>query len=191
MIVIDYLSIQATSIPCKHVFSSAKETDTQNKTRSVRCSWRPFNYSNFYSRKNTWISLMGGWHQRWPWAYRWHVTTLALSLGTTRRLHWITCWRSLVFTMARLVSCNYACQQDDIVCQWRPLYFCISATLPPLPSPNLQFPESDSWPMADMQLCKSACVLSLVQCSIFNVQHSSHLLTLNVILSACPKCLAY
>lgn len=30
----DYLPIQATSVPCEHVFSSAKETDTAKRNRT-------------------------------------------------------------------------------------------------------------------------------------------------------------
>jgi len=33
MIAMDYLPIQATSVPCKQVFSSAKETDTNKRNR--------------------------------------------------------------------------------------------------------------------------------------------------------------
>jgi hypothetical protein len=32
-IVMDYLPIQATSIPCEHVFSSAKDTDTAKRNQ--------------------------------------------------------------------------------------------------------------------------------------------------------------
>jgi len=33
MIAMDYLPIQATSVPCERVFSSAKETDTNKQNR--------------------------------------------------------------------------------------------------------------------------------------------------------------
>lgn len=107
----------------------------------------------------------------------WSILEVAMSIsmachnlgsltGMIQRLCWITCWRSLVFMMVRLVSCNYTCQQDNIVYQWRPLYFCISAMLPPLPSPNLQFPESNSW-----LICS---YINQHMCShLFNIQHSS------------------
>jgi len=59
-IAMDYLPIQATSVPCERIFSSAKDTDTVKRNRI-----RPFLMEALqmlkYSLKKERLNFMNGW----------------------------------------------------------------------------------------------------------------------------------
>jgi hypothetical protein len=56
----DYLPIQATSVSCKHVFSSAKETDTAKRNRISPVLMEALQLLKF-SLKKEHLNFMNGW----------------------------------------------------------------------------------------------------------------------------------
>jgi len=60
MIAMDYLPIQATSVPCERVFSSAKETDTNKRNRMSAMLMEALQLLKFSLKKEQ-LSCMRGW----------------------------------------------------------------------------------------------------------------------------------
>jgi len=60
MIAMDYLPIQATSVPCERVFSSAKETDTNKQNRMSTMLMEALQLLKFSLKKER-LSFMRGW----------------------------------------------------------------------------------------------------------------------------------
>ena len=60
MMAMDYLPIQATSIPCEHVFSSAKETDTAKRNRISPVLMEALQLLKFSLKKER-LNFMKGW----------------------------------------------------------------------------------------------------------------------------------
>jgi len=60
MIAMDYLPIQATSVPCERVFSSAKETDTNKRNRMSTMLMEALQLLKFSLKKER-LSFMHGW----------------------------------------------------------------------------------------------------------------------------------
>jgi hypothetical protein len=56
----DYLPIQATSVPCEHVFSSAKDTDTVKRNQISPVLMEALQMLK-YSRKKERLNFMDGW----------------------------------------------------------------------------------------------------------------------------------
>lgn len=56
----DYLLIQATSVPCEHVFSSAKETDTAKRNRISPVFMEALQMLKF-SLKKEHLNFTAGW----------------------------------------------------------------------------------------------------------------------------------
>jgi hypothetical protein len=56
----DYLPIQATSVPCERVFSSAKETDTARRNRISPVLMESLQLLKFMLKKRR-LDFMNGW----------------------------------------------------------------------------------------------------------------------------------
>jgi hypothetical protein len=56
----DYLPIQATSVPCERVFSSAKETDTPKRNRMSPVLMEALQLFKFMLKKQR-LDFIGGW----------------------------------------------------------------------------------------------------------------------------------
>ena len=56
----DYLPIQATSVPCERVFSSAKETDTLKRNRISPVLMEALQLYKFLLKKEC-LNFMAGW----------------------------------------------------------------------------------------------------------------------------------
>src|ERR1700687_5518960 len=56
----DYLAVQATSVPCERVFSSAKETDTAKRNRISPLLMEALQMSKFWLKKQR-LNFMDGW----------------------------------------------------------------------------------------------------------------------------------
>jgi hypothetical protein len=56
----DYLPIQATSVPCERVFSSAKETDTAKRNRMKAMTMETLQLLKFLLKKER-LNFMVGW----------------------------------------------------------------------------------------------------------------------------------
>jgi hAT family C-terminal dimerisation region len=56
----DYLPIQATSVPCERVFSSAKETDTAKRSRISPVLMEALQLLKFMLKKQR-LDFTGGW----------------------------------------------------------------------------------------------------------------------------------
>ena len=56
----DYLTIQATSMPCEHVFSSAKETDTAKQNQINPILMEALQMLKFSLNKEC-LNFMAGW----------------------------------------------------------------------------------------------------------------------------------
>jgi hypothetical protein len=56
----DYLPIQATSMPCEHVFLSAKETDTAKRNWISPALMEALQLLKF-SLKKEWLNFIKGW----------------------------------------------------------------------------------------------------------------------------------
>ena len=56
----DYLPIQATSVPCERVFSSAKETDTAKRNRISPMLMEALQMLKFMLKKQR-LNFMAGW----------------------------------------------------------------------------------------------------------------------------------
>ena len=56
----DYLPIQATSVPCERVFSSAKETDTAKRNRMSPVLMEALQLLKFSLKKER-LNFMAGW----------------------------------------------------------------------------------------------------------------------------------
>ena len=56
----DYLPIQATSVPCERVFSSAKETDTAKRNRISPVLMEVLQLLKFYLKKER-LDFSAGW----------------------------------------------------------------------------------------------------------------------------------
>jgi len=56
----DYLPIQATSVPCERVFSSAKETDTSKRNRMSPLLMEALQLLKFLLKKQR-LDFVGGW----------------------------------------------------------------------------------------------------------------------------------
>jgi len=59
-IAMDYLPIQAISVPCKHIFSSAKETDTAKRNKMSPMLMEALQLLKF-SLKKQHLNFMEGW----------------------------------------------------------------------------------------------------------------------------------
>ena len=59
-IALDYLPIQASSVPCERVFSSAKETDTQKRNRIHPVLMEALQTLKFSFKKER-FDFTGGW----------------------------------------------------------------------------------------------------------------------------------
>lgn len=59
-IALDYLPIQATSVPCERVFSSAKETDTAKRNRMSPVLMEALQMLKFVLKKQR-LNFMDGW----------------------------------------------------------------------------------------------------------------------------------
>lgn len=59
-IAVDYLPIQATSVPCERVFSSAKETDTVKRNRMSPMLMEALQMLKFILKKQR-LNFMDGW----------------------------------------------------------------------------------------------------------------------------------
>lgn len=59
-IAMDYLPIQATSVPCERVFSSAKETDTNKRNRMSPMLMEALQLLKFSLKKGR-LNFMDGW----------------------------------------------------------------------------------------------------------------------------------
>jgi len=59
-IMMDYLPIQATSVPCEHIFSLAKETDTTKQNRMSPMLMEALQLLKF-SLKKQHLNFMEGW----------------------------------------------------------------------------------------------------------------------------------
>src|SRR5258708_15057040 len=59
-IALDYLPIQASSVPCEHVFSSAKETDTLKRNHIHPVLIEALQTLKFLLKKE-WFNFTGGW----------------------------------------------------------------------------------------------------------------------------------
>ena len=59
-IAMDYLPIQATSVPCEHVFFSAKETDTAKRNRMSPVLMEALQMLKFVLKKQC-LNFMDGW----------------------------------------------------------------------------------------------------------------------------------
>ena len=71
----DYLPIQATSVPCEHMFSSAKETDTKKQNRMSPLLMEALQLLKFSLKKER-LNFMDGW-----------ATSEAAMLGTPKSTH--------------------------------------------------------------------------------------------------------
>ena len=60
MIAMDYLPIQATSVPCERVFSSAKETDTAKRNRISPVLMEALQLLKFLLKKER-LNFTHGW----------------------------------------------------------------------------------------------------------------------------------
>ncbi len=60
MIVMDYLPIQATSVPCEHVFSSVKEMDTAKRNRISPVLMEALQLLKFLLKKEC-LNFTRGW----------------------------------------------------------------------------------------------------------------------------------
>jgi hypothetical protein len=60
MIMMDYLPIQATSVPCEHVFLSAKETDTAKRNRISLVLMEALQLLKFLLKKEC-LNFTRGW----------------------------------------------------------------------------------------------------------------------------------
>ena len=56
----DYLPIQATSVPCERVFSSSAETDTKRRNRICAPLMEALQMQKFLFRKDR-LNFMAGW----------------------------------------------------------------------------------------------------------------------------------
>ncbi len=56
----DFLPIQATSVPCEHVFSSAKETDTAKRNRTSPVLMEALQLLKFLLKKER-LNFTQGW----------------------------------------------------------------------------------------------------------------------------------
>jgi len=56
----DYLPVQAMSVPCEHVFSSAKETDTNKQNRMSPVLMEALQLLKFSLKKER-LNFMNGW----------------------------------------------------------------------------------------------------------------------------------
>ena len=56
----DYLPIQGTSVPCKHMFSSVKETDTNKQNRMSPLLMEALQLLKFSIKKQH-LNFMDGW----------------------------------------------------------------------------------------------------------------------------------
>ena len=56
----DYLPIQASSVPCEHVFSSAGETDTKKRNRISPALMEALQMLKFLLKKKL-LNFMSGW----------------------------------------------------------------------------------------------------------------------------------
>ena len=56
----DYLPVQATSVPCERVFSSAKETDTNKRNRMSPVLMEALQLLKFSLKKER-LNFMNGW----------------------------------------------------------------------------------------------------------------------------------
>ena len=56
----DYLPVQATSVPCEHVFSSAKETDTAKQNQIRPALMEALQLLKFSLKKER-LNFMAGW----------------------------------------------------------------------------------------------------------------------------------
>jgi hypothetical protein len=59
-IAMDFLPVQATSVPCEHVFSSAKDTDTTKRNRISPVLMEALQMLK-YSLKKEHLNFMDGW----------------------------------------------------------------------------------------------------------------------------------
>ena len=56
----DYLPIQASSVPCEQVFSSASKTMTKHRNRISPILMEAIQMTKFFLKKE-WLNLMEGW----------------------------------------------------------------------------------------------------------------------------------
>ena len=59
-IAMDYIPVQATSVPCERVFSSAKETDTNKRNRMSPLLMEAIQLLKFSLKKER-LNFMDGW----------------------------------------------------------------------------------------------------------------------------------